>query len=220
LTVAVTYEKPFYVVRLEAFRKAGGDFLATLSSNTRSQVRRSLREYSSSGTPTFQAAQILSEAERMFTRLRTIHQEHWTRKGHAGAFGSRFAQDFHADLIRSRFQAGEIQIGEIRAGERELGYLYNFVFDGVVSNYQSAFLYGEQERHSPGLVSHCCAIQQNFERGMRCYDMLAGSQRYKQSLATDEGTMAWLVLQRPRLRFTLERLAKRAWDVVRRRRLR
>jgi CelD/BcsL family acetyltransferase involved in cellulose biosynthesis len=60
----------------------------------------------------------------------------------------------------------------------------------------------------PGLVSHCCAVQHSVEAGMKTYDLLMGRQRFKQNLATHSGEMVWLVLQKPRMRFRLERAAK------------
>jgi CelD/BcsL family acetyltransferase involved in cellulose biosynthesis len=44
---------------------------------------------------------------------------------------------------------------------------------------------------------------------MKTYDLLMGTQRFKQNLSTHEGKMAWLVLQKPRMRFRLEQVAIR-----------
>jgi hypothetical protein len=44
---------------------------------------------------------------------------------------------------------------------------------------------------------------------MSTYDFLMGNHRFKENLATDRGEMAWMVLQKPRIRFGLEQIALR-----------
>ena len=50
--------------------------------------------------------------------------------------------------------------------------------DGVISNYQSGFLYESDSQLKPGLVSHMLAIDHNLDSGARTYDFLAGDQRF------------------------------------------
>ena len=52
-------------------------------------------------------------------------------------------------------------------------------------------------------------MQYNIDAGMKTYDLLMGTQRFKRNLATHQGKMAWLVLQKPRIRFRLEQVAMR-----------
>jgi CelD/BcsL family acetyltransferase involved in cellulose biosynthesis len=205
----VKVRKPYHFVDCAAVRESGRDYLDALSSNTRYQIRRAMRSYLERGALQVQVAQTLDEAQACFSKLSVLHQQYWLSRGQRGAFANEFASDFHRNLIASRFRHGEIQLVEIRAGASPIGYLYNFAFGGVVSNYQSGFAYEKDARLKPGLVSHCCAIQHSVADGARIYDLLMGEQRYKQSLATHHGEMAWLVLQKPRLRFRIERLAAR-----------
>jgi CelD/BcsL family acetyltransferase involved in cellulose biosynthesis len=163
-----------------------------------------MREYAKCGPVKLKVAESLDEALEFLSRLRELHQNYWRARGWPGAFASRFANEFHASLIRTCFPLGEIQILEVSAGSKRFGYLYNFVRNGVVSNYQSGFLYGEHPKRKPGLLTHMLAIEHNLQRGMRVYDFLMGEQQYKRSLATDEERMIWLVLQRSRLRFRVE----------------
>jgi hypothetical protein len=209
LCAVIKEEKPCYVVDCESLRAAGKDYLETLGRNTRYQVRRTLRLYEERGPVYLEVAPTLEQAQIFFERLRVLHQRHWEAKGEHGAFGSRFTVDFHQRLIRSRFAHGEIQLAELRVGGVAIGYLYNFVFDRVVYNYQSAFHYDADARLKPGLLCHCLAVQYNLERGMRIYDLLMGSERYKQSLATHRRDMLWLRLQKPRWRFRVEQLLLR-----------
>jgi CelD/BcsL family acetyltransferase involved in cellulose biosynthesis len=207
LCTFIAQRKPYYYVDCDNVRNSGCDYLSTLSRNTRAQIRRAMRAYEENGPISVVVADSLELAEQYFEKLRDLHQRHWESKDFPGAFGSTFARDFHRRLIRNRFSKAEVQLVSICAGDAAIGYLYNFVFRGVVYNYQSGFCYSEDARLKPGLVSHCCAIQHNIDVGMRTYDFLMGSQRFKQSLASNEDEMLWLVLQRPRLRFRVEQVA-------------
>jgi CelD/BcsL family acetyltransferase involved in cellulose biosynthesis len=104
---------------------------------------------------------------------------------------------------------------EASAGGTSFGYLYNFVMDGVVYNYQSGFLYESDGRYKPGLVTHALAIQHNVDGGNQTYDLLMGDQRFKRSLAMQEEDMLSLVVRRTRLRLRLEERLHDIWDWVR-----
>jgi CelD/BcsL family acetyltransferase involved in cellulose biosynthesis len=205
----IKIEKPYYYVDCDMIRESGGDYLGKLGRNTRSQIRRAMRAYEEQGPLSFHVADTLERAQRFFESLRRAHQQYWVSKGQPGAFGSEFALDFHQNMIRNQFSKGEIQLAEICAGTATIGFLYNFVFNRVVYNYQSAFQYSDDARLKPGLVSHCRAVQYNVDADMKTYDLLMGTQRFKENLATHEGKMAWLVLQKSRIRFRLEQVAIR-----------
>ena len=209
LRALIKIEKPYCYVDCDMIRQSGGDYLGKLGRNTRSQIRRAMRAYEEQGLLSFRVADTLERAQHCFESLRRLHQQYWVSKGMPGAFGSEFALDFHHRMIRSRFPMGEIQLAEICVGTAPIGFLYNFVFNRVVYNYQSAFRYDDDARLKPGLVSHCRAVQYNVDAGMKTYDLLMGTQRFKQNLATHQGKMAWLVLQKPRIRFRLEQVAIR-----------
>ncbi len=194
-----------HFVDLDRIRSTGGDYLGAVGPNTRYNIRRSQREYKKLGPITIDAAANVEQALDYLERLKTWHQAYWNEKGHAGSFVSAFFEDFHRRLIRQRFAAGEIQLLRVRAGERVVGYLYNFVHRGRVYNYQSGFDYGVCERYNrPGLVSHHAAIEYNLQGGERVYDLMAGDSQYKRSLGTQVAELQWVVLQRPQWQFRLE----------------
>ena len=55
----------------------------------------------------------------------------------------------------------------------------------------------------------------NAAKGLHCYDFLGGTQAYKKQLATGERSLAWVRVQKPRVRFWLERGAKTLRDTWR-----
>jgi CelD/BcsL family acetyltransferase involved in cellulose biosynthesis len=94
----------------------------------------------------------------------------------------------------------------VRAGDRTVGYLYNFVHRGHVMTYQAGIDYGLlPASDSPGMASHALAIEANAGLGHAVYDFMIGDQQYKRALCTGTVDQHWLVLQRDRLKFRFER---------------
>lgn len=214
----VRNEMPHFTIALDRLRVERRTFLSTLSSNTRSQVRRSMREYEKRGPLNVRVAGDEVQAEAALGALRELHEAHWRARGKPGAFATPFASEFHRRLIASGLPRGEIQLAEVTSGAETVGYLYNFVHRGAVLNYQSGLRYEADSKLKPGLVAHVLLIEENLRLGARVYDLLMGDERHKKSLATDEGTMCELVVQRNRLKFRLEELARAARDALPRRR--
>ena len=193
----VRAEHPYFFVDLAKLRRSEIDYLDTLSSNTRYQIRRSMRLYEArEGTLRVQSASGNAEALEYFDTQCQVHQKVWRARGEPGAFANDRLTDFHRTLIDACFEAGGVQLARVSAGDLDFGYLYNFVMDGVVSNYQTGFRYEADARMKPGLVSHALAIQKNIGLGHRIYDFLMGEQRFKRSLAHNDALMQWLILRR------------------------
>ncbi len=192
-------------VDLQKIRAANMDYLSLLSSNRRSQIRRSLREYEQDGGLTIRAAGNLSEALTMYAGLIEMHQREWKKRGKPGAFANDYFRQFHERLIRERFESGEIQLLQVNASANPLGFLYCFLYQGNVLFYQSGFGYGEGNAQRPGLVSHYLAILHNASRGFNSYDFLAGEAQYKSSLATHSAPMYWMRLIRGPVRLHFEK---------------
>ena len=209
-------ESKCYFVDLHAVRDRGGDYLALLSSNTRQQIRRSIKAYETSGSLRISVASSEEAAVEYLHGLQELHDAHWQGKGKDGAFPSEFTRNFHERLVRDAVARAEVQMLRVTAGDDVVGYLYNFVRDGHVYFYQSGFKYTEDPKLRPGLVCHYLAIMHNLKTDNRVYDFLAGPQRYKQSLGAADVKMVWFALQKPRLVFAVERLLQRVKRVIRR----
>jgi CelD/BcsL family acetyltransferase involved in cellulose biosynthesis len=197
--------------------RGGGDYLKLLGGSTRSQIRRSQKLYGARGKLALEVAASPDQALTIFDELVALHRRSWHERGSAGAFVP-FVHDFHRRLIERRFTTGEVQLARVRAGDTTVGCLYNFVWNGSVAFYQSGLAYETDGRLKPGLVCHALAVDHAARAGLRWYDFLAGGSRYKQSLATDARQLVWFRIQKPRLRFALEDLARAVRDRVRARR--
>ncbi|HMG53253.1 MAG TPA: GNAT family N-acetyltransferase [Kofleriaceae bacterium] len=213
LWLRVEGKKPSPVVDLAKVR-AAGDYLKLLGGSTRSSIRRAQKLYAARGVLALEVAASPAEALAVFDELVALHRRAWGDRGEAGAFVP-FVHRFHRSLIERRFAAGEILLARARAGDATIGCLYSFVWQGNVSFYQSGLAYETDGKLKPGLVCHALAIEHCARAGHRWYDFLAGDSRYKQSLATDARALIWVRVQRPRLRFKLEDLARVVRDRVR-----
>lgn len=182
-------------VDLADLRQTKRNYLEALSSNTRYQLRRSARTYAAGGELVLRRAQSQDEARAFLAALAALHQTTWTGRGRPGAFAEPWFGRFHHALIDRGLERDEVAPLRLTAGERVVGYLYNFEYRGTVLAYQSGFDYAGAGRHeAPGLTCHHQAIIDAASRGIDRYDFLAGEDRYKRSLATSEARLHWAVL--------------------------
>src|SRR3546814_19708773 len=63
-------------------------------------------------------------------------------------------------------------------------------------SYQSAFTSGISPKTKPGLMCHAAAVTRYAAEGHAIYSLLAGEDRYKQSLSTGRETLQWWELER------------------------
>jgi len=199
---------PSYSVDLALLAPSDGELYPVLSANARQQLRRAFRNFERRGSLCLTAATTLEEALKFFTELKALHCASWVRRGKVHAFTGAFFEPFHRRLIESCFDDDGIQLLKASAGERVIGYLYNFRQGSRIYAYQSGFA-GASRGERPGVVAHALAIRRAFRSGARVYDFMAGRNRLKQSFATRCEPMFWQVFQQPRLAFRLERLARR-----------
>lgn len=173
------------------------DYIATLGSHTRSQIRRSLKRYAGLGPVSVAGAVDLPQALDWLGRLKALHQAAWTARGAPGAFANPRFEAFHQRLLHAGHAQGEVQVLRASAGDREVGYLLQFRHADRVLAYQSGFDYAlVPGNHHPGLVVHALAMQHALEQGAVCYDFLGGEARYKRDLGGEPYPMGTWSLHR------------------------
>ncbi len=191
--------RPSYFVSLERLRREGKEFDSVLSSNTRQQIRRSMKLFEQSlGSPcTVAECATLEDALQFFGQLVELHQSSWRSRGQPGVFGSRKFRQFHETLIRSGFPAGRIQILRVGSGATPIGVLYNFVYDGRVYFYQSGTRQEKDNKLKPGMTTHYLAIRHCLaQEALKEYDFLAADSQYKRSLTNESRTLRWVIARR------------------------
>ncbi len=197
--LARVQERRAPLIRLDSLRRTEGGYLSVLSANTRQQLRRSSRRYAAAGPLVLERAETVPEALTWLDALVDLHGAAWRARGQRGAFADPFMLRFHRALVARGVPRGEVDLLRATAGERTIGYLYNFRRGGHVCAYQSGFDYALPDPQAkPGLTCHHLAIERALAAGDDTYDFLGGDDRYKRSLATDAVTLAWAEALRPR----------------------
>src|SRR5438046_2040207 len=98
--------------------------------------------------------------------MKELHCASWERRGKPHSFSGKFFEPFHRLLIERSFDQGGAQLLKACAGDRVLGYLYNFQLGNRVYAYQSGFDDCDR-RERPGIVTHFLAIRHAFRSGAR-----------------------------------------------------
>lgn len=178
-----------------------------LSRNGRQQLRRSLRDYGE--RLALDRAENTGQALAYFEQLKLLHIKSWSRRGRLHAFQAPHFEQFHRMVISAGVDEGTVDILRVTANGRVLGFLYNFVRNGVVANYQSGFA-DEVPGERPGYVCHALAISHYASRGMQAYDFLAGSNRLKESFGVETYELCWQNYRRRTPVFLIEDWARRA----------
>jgi len=209
---AILGRSPTYWIDLAAIRAKQSDILGSLSSNTRSQVRRAIKKLEQTGPLTLQFASGSEQCSEWFDLMRPMHETRWQSASREGAFANPLFETFHKALIRRAAPGGNVRVARLLHGDKAISYQYYLIRGRNAYSYQSAFVADPADKQiKPGLVAHVLAAQQMLSEGFDTYDLLAGHSQYKESLATNQGEMLWLRWQKPRLRFYLERQARAAY---------
>lgn len=194
---------PVYQVDLAAVRGAGGDYLSLLSANTRSQIRRAMKDRGG-------ALPMVSHAgpEQRDAWLAEMHALNSGR--HAdNAWDDAGFRSFVATLVERGQEDGAVDLLRFTDTSGTVGLLVNFVHRGAALNYQSAFAAPMGNKDKPGLLAHAAAVAHYADRGLALYSLLAGKDRYKQSLATREEALEWWAIERFSPRLEAEALLRR-----------
>ncbi|KKW93991.1 GNAT family N-acetyltransferase [Sphingobium chungbukense] len=182
---------PVYQIDLEAVRAS--DYLSLLSSNSRGQIRRAIREHG--GALPAIAAATPADIDPWLAEMRSLN-------------AGRHADNAWDDEAFCRFVAmlaargdDAVELLRLTDGEGSVGFLLNFIHGGAAMNYQSAFAAPRSAKDKPGLLCHAAAVDHYAGRGLMLYSLLAGKDRYKQSLATRQEALEWWQIDRfsPRL---------------------
>ena len=234
-TTHVYARKPTAFVDLKDIRASGGDYLATLSPNSRYQIRRSHKAYQARGPLAVQPARNAEEALEFFEALGVLHERAWRERGGrggwrlsfnalpermwrrrepGGAWRFPFLVAFQKRVIDRAFAKGGIEIVRISCGDTPIGYIHCLVRDGWIGSYLSGFAYEADNKLKPGLTSFYLYIEEKLKGDAQVIDFLAGDERYKTSLGQPGPSICWFRVQerRPQLRLesALRRVKRRA----------
>ncbi|WPL17638.1 Protein involved in cellulose biosynthesis (CelD) [Thiorhodovibrio winogradskyi] len=196
---------PAYGISLHQFERDPARFLPTLSTNTRYQINKSARIYEQAhGSLSLEIADTQTMAIDFF---HLAGQHHKTRWPDSGFKNTEFVQ-FHERLIRATHASKQTRLMRISAGDQLIGVLYFLLDSKIAYFYLQGLNYGKDPKLKPGLLSHSLAIQHFIAQGIRVYDFMGGHSQYKLQLGSFTQQLDMVLIQRPRVVFWLENLAR------------
>jgi CelD/BcsL family acetyltransferase involved in cellulose biosynthesis len=143
--------------------------------NVRTVMKDFAAEYEVIGNP--------ADVDTAMNEFIQIHQARWNDVGHQGVFADPVANGFHRDVARALFLRGWLLLAFLRVrGERKAAD-YGIVYRGEFMTYLGG-VRGEEEflRLSPGRALLVEIMQRSIPAGVRVFDFMRGTERYKYEL--------------------------------------
>lgn len=207
----VNLESPCYSKNLACIQGKNPQYLDSLSSNTRYQIRRSIRLFEKlHGEVKYEFAKDADEAMDFFHEAGKCHLKRWENSG----FNNKEFILFHENLIKSSMGNKAIDLMKITSGEVTIAILYFHIVNKDVYFYLQGINYDFNGHLKPGLVAHAMAAQYYLDRGMRKYDFMGGYSQYKCQLSDPVEDLVILCVQKPSVIFSIENLCRRVKRLV------
>jgi CelD/BcsL family acetyltransferase involved in cellulose biosynthesis len=158
-------------------------YLASRSSNLRSQLRRKERKLLGEHGLRFRLS---SDPDRVPEDMETLVRLHFARWGEERSAALRTqAAKFHFDFAVVALERGWLRLWLAEIEGRPVAAWYGFRYGGSESYYQSG-RDPEWHRHSVGLVLLAHTIREAMNDGVSEYRLLRGGEAYKDRLATGD----------------------------------
>ena len=192
---------PCYAKDLDSIKGKNPQYLATLNSNTRYQIRRSIRLYQQlHGEIKYKFAQDIEEALALFHEAGKYHVLRWEDSG----FKNKQFILFHENLIKNSIESNSVDLMKITSGDTTVAILYFHLVGRDVYFYLQGINYESNQKLKPGLVAHALAAQYYLDKGMRKYDFIGGYSQYKCQLSNPVEGLVTLCIQKPSVMFSIE----------------
>jgi len=204
--VHVEYQVAGFQTDLKSLRDQSEKVIESLSSNSRHQVRRSLRLYEEAyGKAKIVPAQSAEDAVAMFHEAGEWHRSRWADSG----YNNRDFVMFHETLIKRGFGHESVQLFRIVFGEHVIGVFYFLLLDGCAYFYLQGLRSELNNKLKPGLNAHCLLMQYFLEQGYDVYDFMGGESQYKHQLSNQQSAFTTVRTHNGQWRFLLEQRARR-----------
>ncbi len=196
---------PSFSVDLNNLRQKNQTYLTSLSRNTRYQINKSKKNYTRLlGEITLKKARTVDEALKYFHIAGQMHIQRWADSG----FKNPEFIKFHEQLITNRFKQHNIDLFLLLSGDEIIGASYYFIENKHVYFYLSGLSYEHNNKYKPGLLLHSMIIQHYLDEHFFVYDFMGGYSQYKKSLSNNNSTFIILCLQKKRMKFLIENIAR------------
>jgi len=157
-------------------------YLATLSSNSRQNLRRKLRKFAEAGLKIVEVdAQDEAARAEALNALFTLHQQRWAHNPSGGAFPNEHMRAWQQYLAGSLAAQGKVDMRVALSAEGQIiGVIYNFRRGGMGYFYSIGTSSDPKWANlSLGVCLLASSIQAAIEAGCHTFDLLRGDHEYK-----------------------------------------
>jgi CelD/BcsL family acetyltransferase involved in cellulose biosynthesis len=151
--------------------------LANLSSQKRKRINKDRRVAKEQGIVAERFANPSEEFDAAFNTLVRLHQERWTSEGFPGSFASVKFSRFHRELISKIVEMGWVQVWLLKNNDDTIYAIYDFVYGGKISHYQSGMGTSPKSLLSPGFLLRDLSIEYAITQGLKECDFLKGDEK-------------------------------------------
>lgn len=171
-----------YLANLGGYTKLD-DYLASLSKNTRSHIKRSIKLLNQQSPLRLMLATDSNERTKTLQNIAELHRIKWRSTVYGSGFDNPNFYKFHQSLIQEQKSAKNHKLYTLYQDGIALGHVYLLTYGDKWSFYLSALHFNPDNRIKVGLVIHSLIIEQAIKQGITVYDFLAGEAQYKNSLS-------------------------------------
>ncbi|MFK8018951.1 MAG: GNAT family N-acetyltransferase [Pseudomonadales bacterium] len=162
-----------------------GEYLGTLSSNQRKQVRRRRRRFEEMGETRFYRWPATQAIDSAFDSLVALHNKRWDGVEDAGSFNTSKYLAFHRAVMQALHTRDELRLYCLELNEQMIAMEYSYKWNDTIYSFQCGYDPQFSELR-PGQLLLNYSIENAIEEGLKEYDMLKGDYDYKVSAAKDQ----------------------------------
>lgn len=158
------------------------EYLATLNTKERHEVRRKLRRLSEEGTIEYR---FINEGAAMPDTMDIFFKMFVESRQDKANFMTEKMESFFRLLADTMAQIGLLRLGVLELDEKPLAEIMCFDYNGCIYLYNSGYD-PQYTALSAGLLSKVLAIKDSIEKGKSRFDFLKGAETYKYHLGGRE----------------------------------
>jgi CelD/BcsL family acetyltransferase involved in cellulose biosynthesis len=186
-------------------------FLGGRSRNFRSQIRSKERRLSRDHELVSRRTERLGDLDRDMDAFFALHDARWTDRG-GSSIGTERARRFHREFAASLLELGWLRLWFLELDGEAVAAWYGWNVGGRYA-YYLAGLEPRRQQLSVGFVLLAHTVREAIAEGAREYDLLRGSEAYKDRFATEHQEVETIVLAPARSRaLAAARMEAIAWQ--------
>ncbi|MES2603672.1 MAG: GNAT family N-acetyltransferase [Pseudomonadota bacterium] len=158
--------------------KSWADYLGTLGSNHRTNLRRRLKKLSATFNVRIEKVGTEQQRAKALDTLVSLHLKRWSQRGGSDALHTDALLAFHEELTKTALANDWLRLHVMWLDDVPVAAVYGFFHNNVYYFYQAGFDVNFSD-YSVGLVMMGMTIKSAIEEGAEEFDFLHGEETYK-----------------------------------------